>query len=120
MRQAKLIEEWIEVKDGLPEDGQIVLCFIPENNCFTNSGKPETRVDKLVLRFEAHYYNDHNVRCSNNGDSDAVWNVPAGPGMYWFHDVTHWMPLPDSPLDEMAGFLRRDRILWERCNESAD
>jgi hypothetical protein len=89
--------EWISIADKLPPDGQMVLCYIPDNNLFINYQDTETRVRQVILKFDEHYYGQHNIRCSNNKDSDSLWVSIGGGGTYWFHQVTYWMPLPEPP-----------------------
>lgn len=70
-------QEWISVKDRLPNRGERVLCFMK------SSGKNQ-----------------------NDTISDNVYNgilVGSNPPKYvweWNGDyVTHWMPLPDPPKE---------------------
>ena len=67
------VQEWISVKDRLPENNQWTLCFMKDKSFGT------FRV------FQWNYidwqWNDGNERCKEK-------------------DVTHWMPLPQPPKGE--------------------
>ena len=67
------VQEWISVKDRLPENDQWVLCFMK---------------DKSFGTFRVFQWNY----------IDWQWN----DGNEWFDekDVTHWMPLPEPPKGE--------------------
>ena len=65
------VQEWISVKDRLPEENTEVLIY-----CKTNSGKEVFFVDKI---------------CYFRGL--PIWQV-------WSEKVTHWMPLPEPPKGE--------------------
>ncbi len=62
---------WISVKDRLPETDQMVLFFDKENICYG----------------EYEFYNP----------GDRWYDVDRSR---WRIDVSHWMPLPDPPVDE--------------------
>ena len=67
------VQEWISVKDRLPENNQWALCFMK---------------DKSFGTFRVFQWNY----------IDWQWN----DGNEWFDekDVTHWMPLPRPPKGE--------------------
>ena len=66
------VQEWISVKERLPENDQWVLCFMK---------------DKAFGTFRVFQWNY----------IDWQWN----DGNEWYDekDVTHWMPLPPAPED---------------------
>ena len=67
------VQEWISVKDRLPENDQWVLCFMKDKSFGT------------LRVFQWNYI-------------DWQWN----DGNKWYdeNDVTHWMPLPQPPKGE--------------------
>ena len=67
------VQEWVSVKDRLPENDQWALCFME---------------DKSFGTFRVFQWNY----------IDWQWN----DGNEWFDekDVTHWMPLPEPPKGE--------------------
>ena len=67
------VQEWISVKDRLPENDQWTLCFMK---------------DKSFGTFRVFQWNY----------IDWQWN----DGNEWFDekDVTHWMPMPKPPKGE--------------------
>ena len=67
------VQEWISVKDELPEVGGYVVCIAKRN--------PFSRFMPMVARIE------------KNG-----WVNPITE--YYISDVTHWMPLPAPPKGE--------------------
>jgi hypothetical protein len=75
----QFIPKWISVEDGLPEEGEKVLCYCSYGV-----------LNSIYERGE--FYNN---KQSNFGDR-AVHS--------YFTEITHWMPLPNSPtrLDEAA------------------
>ena len=67
------VQEWISVKDRLPEAGGYVVCIAKRN--------PFSRFMPMVARIE------------KNG-----WVNPI-TGQY-ISEVTHWMPIPQTPKGE--------------------
>ena len=67
------VQEWISVKDRLPEAGGYVVCIAKSN--------PFSRFMPMVARIE------------KNG-----WVNPITEG--YISEVTHWMPLPEPPKGE--------------------
>ena len=75
----KRMDQWVSVKDRLPEVNKYVYLFSVER--------------KYGLG-----------RLKNIG-GEYQWNVVTQYGFYYFHgdefdDITHWMPLPDPPESE--------------------
>ena len=67
------VQEWISVKDRLPENDQWALCFMKDKSFGTFRVFQWNYVD--------WWWNDGNERCKEK-------------------DVTHWMPLPALPKGE--------------------
>ena len=67
------VQEWISVKDMLPETGGYVVCIAKRN--------PFSRFMPMVARIE------------KNG-----WVNPITE--QYISEVTHWMPLPEPPKGE--------------------
>lgn len=66
------VQEWISVKDRLPENGDVVLCFMEFG-------------EQRILQW----------------DSVSSWWLGYGHGDDWQKaDVTNWMPLPKPPKGE--------------------
>ena len=71
------VQEWISVKDRLPEEGEYVLCVLKG---FNYGGKIQ------VCKF---------VPADKFKDKPYFENFRNG-----FPSVTHWMPLPEPPKGE--------------------
>ena len=67
------VQEWISVKDNLPEAGRYVVCIAKRN--------PFSRFMPMVARIE------------KNG-----WVNPITE--QYISEVTHWMPIPQPPKGE--------------------
>lgn len=67
------VQEWISVKDRLPEAGEYVVCIAKRN--------PFSRFMPMVARIE------------KNG-----WVNPITE--QYISEVTHWMPIPELPEGE--------------------
>ena len=67
------VQEWISVKDRLPEAGGYVVCIAKRN--------PFSRFMPMVARVE------------KNGWANPITEQ-------YISEVTHWMPLPDLPKGE--------------------
>ena len=70
------VQEWISVKDRLPEEGEYVLCVLKG---FNYGGKIQVCKFVLADKFKDKPYFEH----FRNG----------------FPSVTHWMPLPEPPKE---------------------
>ena len=88
--------KWIKILDQLPEHGQQVLAFIP-NNFVPIPGNPTEVVLHPIkmVTFIKNFYGAHKPR-HKNSESDHFW---SGEGLsnHFFQEVTHWMPLPKKP-----------------------
>jgi hypothetical protein len=69
--------KWISVKDRLPEEKDTVLIYIPHPNCYYRY--PEKRM--FVATFKNNNFFSHY--------SDQ------------FIEISHWMPLPPKPDDDL-------------------
>ena len=67
------VQEWVDVKDRLPEAGRYVVCIAKRN--------PFSRFMPMVARIE------------KNG-----WVNPITE--QYISEVTHWMPMPQPPKGE--------------------
>ena len=77
MQNGVTVQEWISVKDRLPEEGEYVLCVLKG---FNYGGKIQVCKFVPADKFKDKPYFEH----FRNG----------------FPSVTHWMPLPDAPKGE--------------------
>ena len=67
------VQEWIPVKDRLPEDGEYVVCIAKRN--------PFSRFMPMVARIE------------KNGWANPITEQ-------YISEVTHWIPMPQPPKGE--------------------
>lgn len=72
--KTQAVQEWISVKDEMPEQGQKVLVFRPHAH-----EKP---------------YKDPNYKICTYAGEDIFINS------HFEHEITHWMPLPKPPTKE--------------------
>ncbi|NNC83637.1 MAG: DUF551 domain-containing protein [Flavobacteriales bacterium] len=87
--------DWIAITDRLPEDGQKVICYLPENHQYLPGKTGETRFEPIViLRFVDRFFDEGSKKHEKYGPH--FW-LGEGLSNHYFADVTHWMPLPDSP-----------------------
>ena len=70
------VQEWVSVKDRLPEEGEYVLCVLKG---FNYGGKIQVCKFVPADKFKDKPYFEH----FRNG----------------FPSVTHWMPLPEPPKE---------------------
>lgn len=87
---------WISVDDKLPENGQRVIGFIPENYVPEPGNPTEVSLIPIkILTFVKNFYGSHKPR-HKNSTSDDFW---SGEGLsnHFFQEVTHWMELPQNP-----------------------
>ena len=94
--QSERMGPWIPVEERLPEDGQRVLCYLPENRVYLpgKTGANELR-PVVVMRFARDFF-------VKNASKTGYQGVPhfwqgEGTSNRFFHEVTHWMALPEAP-----------------------
>ncbi|NNE56094.1 MAG: DUF551 domain-containing protein [Flavobacteriales bacterium] len=86
--------EWIDINDRLPEDGQRLLAFIPNNKVYL-PGLQDTEIrDVVVLRFCRDFYPEGSEKREKHG---AHFWQGEGNSNHFFPDVTHWAPIPEGP-----------------------
>lgn len=88
--------EWTSVDDDLPQDGERVLCYLPNNRVFLpgKTGANELRT-VVIMRFAKDFF-------TKNASKTGYEGVPhfwqgEGTSNRFFHEVTHWMRLPEAP-----------------------
>lgn len=86
--------QWIPVSTQLPEDGQRLLAFVPNNKVYLpgKSGAFELR-EVLVLKFLRDFYPEGSEKREKHGPH--FWQG-EGNSNHFFRDVTHWMPMPEG------------------------
>lgn len=90
--------DWISVNDALPEDGQRVLAFLPDNVVYLPGKTGATRFLPVIpLRFAQDFFKPANPKREKFG---AHFWLGEGQSNHYFADVTHWMPMPKGPAGE--------------------
>lgn len=94
--------KWIPVTERLPEDGQVVLCLWWNIHCvesdnytvmhFRKGRTAEELKDAKFFRGCDQWGNNKKPYC---------WDSVHGALSLFGQDVTHWMPLPEPPKEEM-------------------
>lgn len=90
------VSTWIPVSDRLPADGQRVLCYLPRNTVYLpgKTGASEER-PVVVMRFALDFFLRNVSKTGYNGPPH-LW-MGEGTSNRFFSEVTHWMPLPETP-----------------------
>ena len=88
---------WTSITSRLPEDGERVLCFLPQNIVHLpgKTGATEVR-SVVVLRFAKDHF-IKNPSKTGRATAPHFW-LGEGTSNHFFEDVTHWMALPAAPL----------------------
>lgn len=89
--------EWISVKDRLPEHGQQCLIYRKQVNIIGMDGKPE--------RFDCANFYKGEIKPNGPwsfcdvgfGNNQYPWAWKNGAMQYDSQDVDYWMPLPPPP-----------------------
>lgn len=94
--------KWVEVSERLPENFQ--RCLIYDVSCHVSfNGRPETITHIYTARFYkgSHKPNGPWTGCDTGfGNNEFSWNWEEGARQWFSQSVSHWMPLPDSPVIE--------------------
>lgn len=87
---------WISVTDRLPRDGERVLCWLPKNTVYL-PGKTGASEDRhaVIMKFAHEHFLKNPTKTGYTG-SAHFWLGEGGSNKF-FHDVTHWRPLPEGP-----------------------
>ncbi|MBK6343032.1 MAG: DUF551 domain-containing protein [Flavobacteriales bacterium] len=90
------MSHWIPVSERLPDDGQRVLCYLPKNTVYLpgKTGATEER-PVVVMRFADGFFTKNPSKTGYAGPPH-FW-LGEGTSNRFFHEVTHWMPLPERP-----------------------
>ncbi|MEM7160946.1 MAG: DUF551 domain-containing protein [Bacteroidota bacterium] len=90
---------WIDINEQKPDDGQKVLCFLPNNFQYLPGKSGEQRHEPVViLRYVASFFQEGSVKFEKHGPH--FW-LGEGLSNHYFEDVTHWMPMPNHPSNEL-------------------
>lgn len=86
---------WININDKLPDDGQKVICYLPNHHQYLPGKTGETRFEPIViLRFAANFFKEGTDKMEKHGPH--FW-LGEGLSNHYFSDISHWMPLPQKP-----------------------
>ncbi len=87
---------WIAVSEGLPKDGERVICHLPDNSVYLpgKTGATETR-NVVIMRFARDFFLK-NPSKTGHTESPHFW-LGEGSSNRFFKEVSHWMPLPEPP-----------------------
>lgn len=87
--------DWIKVEDQLPEDGQRLLAYIPDNKVYLPGMSLEFEYrNVIVLKFLKDFYAEGSEKREKHG---AHFWQGEGNSNHFFADVTHWAPIPEGP-----------------------
>ena len=87
---------WTRVDEALPRDCESVLCFVPGHTVFLpgKTGASELR-EVGVMGVALDFFGKNPSRTGYTG-TPHFW-LGEGTRNRFFHEVTHWMPLPERP-----------------------
>jgi len=89
------MSEWIAISEKLPQDGERVLVYIPNNEVFLPGKTGETaRITVLVMKFQFDFFSEEKAKSKNT--SRHFW-VGEGLSNHFFEDITHWRQIPKPP-----------------------
>lgn len=87
---------WIDIKNQLPEDGQRLLAFIPNNKVYLPGMTLEFELrEVIVLKFLKNFYPEGSEKRKLHG---AHFWQGEGASNHFFADVTHWRAMPEGPV----------------------
>lgn len=97
-----LSDWWINCDDQLPENDQKVIIYAPKsqmskiNICTFVKGISKKEREELKLSGDERHLSYYGADEYANNRKPYNWKA-QGPGSYFGQEVTHWMPIPDSP-----------------------
>jgi len=95
--------DWISINDQLPEDGQRVLAFLPKNIVYLPGKTGASKfLPVIFLRFAKDFFGPKNPKREKFGPH--FW-LGEGQSNQYFDAVTHWMPVPNGPNDEVEKLM---------------
>ena len=87
--------QWISVEDRLPDNGELVVVWIPETTA--EEGGPS--FDFIEDEYWQHHADSYEHYMAVGGSAAAgPDNICTGPSEY--APYTHWLPLPNQPEGE--------------------
>lgn len=97
-----LSDWWIPCDEQLPENGQQVIIYTTIkgksiNICTFKRGISAKEREELKLSGDERWRSFSGADEYANNRKAYNWVGAYGPGSYFGQDVTHWMPIPDSP-----------------------
>lgn len=105
------MSDWISVRERLPEHGLVVLGFyvrqlpqIERREPLPRSPIPRirplfiTRYKKYCEIVMCYYWDGHDEQFCEKG-----WHVDRPEPKYRNPNITHWMPLPEPPVQQSKG-----------------
>jgi hypothetical protein len=91
------MNNWIDINNQLPDDGDRVLVYIPGNEVYLPGKTGETaRITVLVMKFHKDFLSEEKAASKNT--RRHFW-VGEGQSNHYFEDVTHWQPIPKGPAE---------------------
>ena len=89
---------WRDIKERLPEDGEKVIAYLPDNKQYLPGKTGEERFEPIViLKFVETFFKEGTDKFNKHGSH--FW-LGEGKSNHYFPDVSHWMPLPEGPNNE--------------------
>ena len=97
-----LSDWWIPCVEKLPEKDQQVIIYTTIkgksiNICTFKRGISAKEREELKLSGDKRGITFTGADEYSGNRKPYNWDVVYGPGSYFGQDVTHWMPIPDSP-----------------------
>ena len=87
---------WIPCSAALPANGQRVLAWLPDNIVYLPGKTGATELRKVqIMKFAFNFFVD-NPSKTGKATSPHFW-VGEGCSNHFFHEVSHWMPVPEAP-----------------------
>lgn len=91
------MNNWININDQLPGDGDRVLVYIPGNEVYLPGKSGEmARITVLVMKFQENFLSEEKAAAKKT--QRHFW-VGEGQSNHYFEDVTHWQPIPEGPAE---------------------